>query len=32
MLTGVGGYNLPTDEASKIQDDFAKYCVEMLNK
>lgn len=32
MLTGVGGYNLPTDKASEIQDAFADYCVEMLNK
>jgi len=32
MLTGVGGYNLPTDKAAEIQDAFAEYCVEMLNK
>lgn len=32
MLTGVGGYNLPLEEAAKIQDAFADYCVEMLNK
>ena len=32
MLTGVGGYNLPTDKAAEIQDAFANYCVEMLNK
>lgn len=32
MLTGVGGYNLPADKAAEIQDAFAKYCVEMLNK
>lgn len=32
MLTGVGGYNLPPEEAAKIQDDFANYCVTMLNK
>ena len=32
MLTGVGGYNLPSDKAAEIQDAFAEYCVEMLNK
>lgn len=32
MLTGIGGYNLPTDKAAEIQDVFADYCVEMLNK
>ena len=32
MLTGVGGYNLSTDKAAKIQDAFADYCVEMLNR
>lgn len=32
MLTGVGGYNLPSDKAAEIQDAFADYCVEMLNK
>lgn len=32
MLTGVGGYNLPPEEAAKIQDDFANYCVTILNK
>ena len=32
MLTGVGGYNLPADKATEIQDAFAEYCVEMLNK
>lgn len=32
MLTGVGGYNLPIDKATEIQDAFADYCVEMLNK
>jgi hypothetical protein len=32
MLTGVGGYNLPADKATEIQDAFANYCVEMLNK
>lgn len=32
MLTGVGGYNLPSDKAAEIQDAFVDYCVEMLNK
>lgn len=32
MLTGVGGYHLPADKAAEIQDAFANYCVEMLNK
>ena len=32
MLTGPGGYHLPEDKAAKIQDAFATYCVEMLNK
>lgn len=32
MLTGVGGYNLPTDKAVEIQDAFAEYCVKALNK
>lgn len=32
MLTGVGGYNLPAEKAVEIQDAFADYCVEMLNK
>ena len=32
MLTGVGGYNLPADKAAEVQDDFANYCVKMLNK
>lgn len=32
MLTGVGGYNLPAEKAAEIQDAFADYCVEMLNK
>lgn len=32
MLTGVGGYHLPEDKAAEIQDAFADYCVEMLNK
>lgn len=32
MLTGIGGYNLPADKAAEIQDAFADYCVETLNK
>ena len=32
MLTGIGGYNLPTDKAAEIQDTFTNYCVEMLNE
>ena len=32
MLTGIGGYNLPVDEAAEIQDTFTNYCVEMLNE
>ena len=32
MLTGPGGYHLPEDKAAEIQDAFAEYCVEMLNK
>ena len=31
MLTGVGGYALDSREASFIQDNFAEYCVKMLN-
>jgi hypothetical protein len=31
MLTGIGGYNLPSDEATQIQDDFADYCINILN-
>lgn len=31
MLTGIGGYNLDTETAAKIQDDFTEYCVKMLN-
>lgn len=31
MLTGIGGYNLNTETAAKIQDDFTEYCVKMLN-
>ena len=32
MLTGPGGYHLPEDKAAEIQDAFAEYCIEMLNK
>lgn len=32
MLIGVGGHNLSADKAAEIQDAFADYCVEMLNK
>ena len=32
MLTGPGGYHLPEAKAAEIQDAFADYCVEMLNK
>lgn len=31
-LTGGGGYNLPPKEAARIQDEFAEYIVEQLNK
>lgn len=31
-LTGTGGYHLPEDKAAEIQDAFAEYCVNMLNK
>ena len=31
MLTGVGGYQLPADRATEIQDAFTDYCVTMLN-
>ena len=30
-LTGVGGYNLPKDEAERIQNDFTKWILETLN-
>lgn len=30
-LTGVGGYHLPADKAAKIQDEFAKWILEILN-
>lgn len=32
MLTGKGGYNLSSEEAIKIQDDFGNHIVQMLNK
>lgn len=32
MLTGPGGYHLLEDKAAEIQDAFAEYCVNMLNK
>lgn len=31
MLTGVGGYHLPVEEASKIQDEFTAYILRCLN-
>lgn len=31
-LTGVGGYNLPSEKAAAIQDDFAKYVIDTLNE
>lgn len=31
MLTGIGGYNLESHVAAKIQDEFAEYCVKILN-
>ena len=31
MLTGVGGYHLPTEEAVKIQDDFTQHILKCLN-
>lgn len=31
MLIGVGGYNLDGETAAQIQNDFAEYCVKMLN-
>jgi len=30
-LTGIGGYNLPPDEAVKIQDSFGDFIVSTLN-
>ena len=32
MLTGSGGYHLSQEKAAEVQDTFAEYCVEMLNK
>lgn len=31
-LTGIGGHNLPAEEAANIQDTFASYIVTQLNK
>lgn len=31
MLRGIGCYNLPKEEAIKIQDEFAKYVIDILN-
>lgn len=31
-LTGTGAHNLPTEEAANIQDTFAEFIVERLNK
>lgn len=31
MLTGVGGYHLPAEEASKIQDEFTAHILRCLN-
>jgi hypothetical protein len=31
-LIGSGGHNLPPKEAARIQDEFAEYIVEQLNK
>ena len=31
-LTGIGGYNLPPKKAAQIQDEFAEYIVEQINK
>lgn len=31
MLTGTGGYHLEAEEATRIQDDFAKYIIGRLN-
>lgn len=30
MLTGVGAYNLPSNKAAKIQDEFANYVLNQL--
>lgn len=32
MLTGTGGHNLDPDKAAEIQDAFAQYVVDMINK
>lgn len=32
MLIGTGGYNLDSEKAAEIQNDFITYCVNMLNK
>lgn len=32
MLTGSGGFHFPAGKAIEIQDAFAAYCVDMLNK
>lgn len=32
MLTGVGGYNLSAKDAARIQDEFATFIVEQLNR
>lgn len=31
-LIGIGGYNLPPKKAAQIQDEFAEYIVEQINK
>lgn len=31
-LIGTGGYNLPPKKAAQIQDEFAEYVVEQINK
>ena len=31
MLTSVGGYHLPVEEASKIQDEFTAHILRCLN-
>lgn len=31
MLTGIGAYNLKIDNAAKIQDEFANWCVNKLS-
>lgn len=32
MLIGSGGFHLSAEKAIEIQDAFATYCVDMLNK